>query len=81
MIRRVRVRRFNIYRDFGSIACYDRHFAAHSYWVSFRACYDALVTSGDLHGDYKVTIEFDGETLIVIDDGDWAIALLKWADV
>ena len=81
MNRRVRVSRFRIYRDLGVIACHQISNNRQRYWESFRACYDALVTSGDLRGDYMVTIEFDGETLIVENDGDWAIALLKWPNV
>jgi hypothetical protein len=81
MIRRTRVRRFMVYREFGAISCYDVHYARQSYWESFRVCYDALVTGGDLRGDYKVTITLGGETMIVENDGDWAIAFLKWPNV
>lgn len=75
------IRRFQIYRDFDLFACYDCYFGSHSYWETLRACYDQMVTSGDLRGDYMVTIKVADDTLIVADDADWVIAFLKWAHV
>lgn len=80
-MRRVKVRKFQIYQEFNSIACYDLFFAQHSYWESLRACYDSLVTNGDVSGRYRISITLLGETMILQDDGDWAIALLKWGHV
>ncbi len=81
MTRRKAVRRFNIYREFNAIRCYDLFYAQPSYWETFRECYDALVTAGDLRGDYKVNITLENETMMVETESDWAIALLKWAHV
>lgn len=80
-MRRVKARKFQIYQEFKAITCHDLYFGHHSYWSSLRDCYDAMVTNGDVSGHYKVTITLEDETLVVEDEGDWAVALLKWIHV
>lgn len=80
-MRRIKVRKFQIYQEFNAIACYDLFFALHSYWSSLRDCYDSLVTNGDISGQYRVTIVLCDETLIVEDECGWALAFLKWGHI